>query len=235
MAIFSRKRLVKAFIDKAYGWLVGAIVLLVTTLIGLLWLALNDPNHSRGFYVFIGGVGVAITMTILAVVLVGIELQRKVPQHEKTIANLEGKVAGLLHGEQTLGLQLSARTTELDRTGQVIGRLERDNEDLRKTLSGFAVPVGTFRMKSARYGAVDVDGRTHQIDVLEFLEDRFIEDGKLRLPRKRYRKYFPDDPLPGKPKWLEIEYTHGGRKFLVTVPENTVLTLPFPYDELLEE
>ena len=46
----------------------------------------------------------------------------------------------------------------------------------------------------------------------------------------KYKDFLLPDPKKGSPKKLTIDYLHDGLAFSVTVAENTILTLPIPYE-----
>ncbi len=90
-------------------------------------------------------------------------------------------------------------------------------------------PKGQLKIKRGWY---HVPNKDLGIDVTQLLES-MISDGNLRLGEKPYRLTFRPDPKVGTPKNLTVDYLHGAKEFSVTVPEDTQLTLPLPYAELV--
>lgn len=75
-----------------------------------------------------------------------------------------------------------------------------------------------LRILRADYGA---DGQF--ADVTDALRSR-IDDGRLNLRVDNYSLGI--DPLPGRHKWLRVEYVYRGERRNVTVDEKTFLRLP---------
>jgi hypothetical protein len=92
-------------------------------------------------------------------------------------------------------------------------------------LDQYSVPRGRLRIQNAEYSIPGNAG----LDVKEKLESMILDD-KLVLGAVPYNYIFYPDPFPGSPKQLQIDFSHGLGNFSVTVPENTKITLPFPYD-----
>ncbi|HLC88339.1 MAG TPA: hypothetical protein VJG66_04795 [Patescibacteria group bacterium] len=74
-----------------------------------------------------------------------------------------------------------------------------------------------FKITRASYG---VDGK--DIDVAQILNSS-IKDGKLDI---KASNAIAGDPLPGKVKFLEVEYKNEGKVFSKKYKENDVVTLP---------
>lgn len=75
-----------------------------------------------------------------------------------------------------------------------------------------------LRILRADYGA---EGQF--VDVTDTLRSR-IDDGRLHLRVDNYSMGV--DPLPGRHKWLRIEYVYRGERRNITVDEKTFLRLP---------
>lgn len=125
--------------------------------------------------------------------------------------------------------QVEIRDRQIGEKGGRIGVLEQELRVTQDRLDAFTVPAGSIRIKKALWRAMTEDGTEFNLDLKEFFEDRYVENGKLVIPKGLYRKMFPRDPLVGREKFLEIEFTHGGQWFFVILQENISVTLPFPY------
>lgn len=116
-----------------------------------------------------------------------------------------------------------------EHTGESNARVSELEQQLRVVsdkLDDFTTPPGSsLKIKRGEYHLPGQVG----VDVGETL-DRMIWENRLVLNRL-YRTLFPD-PKRGARKHLTIEFSHGTREFSVTVPEDTKLTLPFPYSDL---
>jgi hypothetical protein len=85
------------------------------------------------------------------------------------------------------------------------------------------IPRGQLIINQAHYGAGAV-----WTDVSDVLRSRIYNDGsRLRLS-DGYNDMF-GDPINGTPKILKIIYLYNGERFLVELPEDAKVTLPFPY------
>lgn len=150
--------------------------------------------------------------------------------HKKTLKELDECNSHLKHWKKEVD------RVRLDLTGQKdtaeklwkesearAGNLEQQLRVAQDKLDGFTVPRGRLRIRKAEYS---ISGKVG-LDVTETLE-RMILDERLDLD-VLYNDIFRPDPWKHIPKQLTIEFTHGLKEFSVTVPENTKITLPFPY------
>ncbi|SRR5712692_4464996 len=96
---------------------------------------------------------------------------------------------------------------------------------LHPHIDEFKTPKGRLRIKKAEYSAPDKAG----VEVTEILKRLISEDDRLVLGNVIYNDMFPD-ASKGVRKVLRIDFSHGLEDFSITVPENTKITLPFPYD-----
>lgn len=137
--------------------------------------------------------------------------------------------------------QVEIRDKQIAERGARIGELEQqlrvsqaEHDALKENL---AMPKGSVRLKRVTWIARDeAIGRVESSDLKELFEDRFMEDGKLTIPPGLYHKLFaPEDPWRGHSKDLEIEFTHGGTRFYLVLPENVSVTLPFPYGTIQDK
>ena len=132
--------------------------------------------------------------------------------------------------------QVRLRDEESAKKGGRIGELEQqlravqaEADNLKENIS---IPKGTFKLKKVRWVSIDGDatGKHRDRDLTEFFEDKFVNDGKLTIPRGLYHKLFHGhDPWAGHQKLLEIDFIYAGNRFFVVLPEGVSITLPFPH------
>lgn len=94
---------------------------------------------------------------------------------------------------------------------------ERERREERRE-EGYDRHERRLRILRADYGA---EGQF--VDVTEALRSR-IDDGRLHLRVDNYS--LGVDPLPGRHKWLRVEYVYRGERRNITVDEKTFLRLP---------
>jgi hypothetical protein len=122
--------------------------------------------------------------------------------------------------------QVEVRDQRITEHGSTVTNLEQKLRVAQDKLEGFTSPRGRLKIKRGEYHMLGKVG----LDVTEKL-DQMILDDRLILA-VRYNDVFFPDPMRGVRKHLTIDFSHGTREFSVTVPEDTKLTLPFPYADL---
>jgi hypothetical protein len=209
----------------------------------IIWLALRGSPHSPWFYAAAGALCSALVNVLALAGLVswriwknktspranesqGVDLQAdkqtvdKLNECESMVRHWKDEVRKVrLHDEG----QIKIRDDQLSERGGKIAELEQKLRVAKDKLDEFTTPRGRLKIKRAEYHMLGKVG----IDVTEIL-DQMVLDEKLVLS-VLYNDLFRPDPQRGVPKHLTIEFSHGIREFSVTVPENTKLTLPFPY------
>lgn len=108
-----------------------------------------------------------------------------------------------------------------------VSELEQQLRVSEDKLDDFKTPRGRLKIKHAEYHMLDKVG----LDVTETLEQMILDD-KLMLNAPYQTLFFPD-PMRGVRKHLTIRFSHGLKEFVVMVPEDTKLTVPFPYGEIV--
>ena len=102
---------------------------------------------------------------------------------------------------------------------------------LRHRKEGLKTPRRKLTITKGRYWVVDPrTGEVKESDVTETLNN-LVLDNQLRLDNLYQFIFEGRDPLSWEKKTLTIDYSHGNRRFSVTVPENTILSLPFAYED----
>lgn len=167
---------------------------------------------------------------------------------QRTIGNLESQVRRLQRDNETWGVVVAARDEDIARAKKQYEELDQqltlhrkelqdERERVRlldqkfraaeEKLEEFTTPRGKLKVNKGRYWVKNPQtGGIEEEDVTEIL-DRLILDDKLVL-NQLYQRIFPD-PLRGFRKNLTIDFSHGNREFSITIPESTIITLPFSY------
>jgi hypothetical protein len=166
------------------------------------------------------------------------EANSKLQECERTLNNLNGQLYRAEKHVRDAEVQLSARNSDVDRVNEKLwqeqqqsARLRGDIDDLQAKLQDLSVPTGQMQLIDGLYFApgYEADG----LDVLKILQSDIDNrgDGKLWLGADElYQQHFRPDPKPHTPKLLRVGYLHRGRQFSVTVPEDTRMVLPLPYN-----
>jgi hypothetical protein len=165
------------------------------------------------------------------------EAKDKLEERERKVSNLEGQLFRLERNVQTTEIQLSARNSDIDRINEKLWQqqqqsagLRGDVESLESELKDFSVPSGQIQLIEALYFAPGEEASA--IDVVKILQSDIDNrgDGRLWLGADElYQHHFRPDPKPGVQKFLRVDYLHRGKRFSVTVPEDTRTVLPLPY------
>lgn len=153
--------------------------------------------------------------------------------HKKVIDKLNACESLVKHWQAEVGKeqlahkeQVGIRDKRLGESQGQVGNLEQQLRVAQDKLDQFKTPRYRLKINRAEYTLLGKVG----LDVTEVL-DRMILDDRLVLDVP-YNDIFRPDPWKHSLKHLIIDFSHGLKEFSVTVPENTKLTLPFPYDEI---
>lgn len=107
--------------------------------------------------------------------------------------------------------------------------IEKERNELRIKLDHLteatSTPPGNLVINTARYGVPGI----YEEDVTSILA-AMVQDNALVLT-EYYNDFLPDK-VQGRLKQLVIDYSHHGVPFSITVPENTRLKLPVPYQSV---
>lgn len=236
MAVLKKKQS-SWFIPGLYGLISGVLVMIVAIAgtVSLRW--------PRGGPLVLAGI---VLITVVAHWLIA-QLERKStvttepPNHqecEKEINNLGGQIYRLEKENSTREVQYNARQHDLDTRKEELWREQQQTESLRANINSLKATLNTFSVPSGQLQLIDalyfVPGHESTgLDVLTILQSDMDNrgDGKLWLGADElYQQHFRPDPEPRTPKVLRITYLHRGKQFSVTVPEDTRLVLPLPYN-----
>lgn len=166
------------------------------------------------------------------------EAKAKLDECERKLNNLNGQFYRAEKHVTHAEVQLSARNSDVDRANEKLwqeqqqsARLRGEIEGLQAKLQDLSVPSGQMQLIDALYFAPGEEATG--LDVLKILQSDIdnLGDGKLWLGTDElYQQHFRPDPKPRTPKLLRISYLHRGRRFSLTVQEDTRIVLPLPYN-----
>ena len=102
-------------------------------------------------------------------------------------------------------------------------KLDPRSGDVREMLGKVGIKPMKIEIVKAEYGA---DGVVR--DVTETVQAGVDGLPLVTLPRRSFNSSFGGDPVPGKPKQLNVEYRIDGQNAEASFPENVTIILPMP-------